>query len=158
MSELAHSGLEGAAVDEVIATLQAAYIRLVIDVRALPISRRKGFGKPALSAALADAGIGYLHLKALGTPKAGRDAARSGDRETFSRIFAAQMASAEAVADLARAAELVKAERACLLCFERDPAQCHRSIVADAIAERSEEHTSELQSLMRSSYAVFCLK
>lgn len=135
MSELATIGYEGAALGDVLATLQAADIRLVIDVRALPISRRKGFAKSALSAALADAGIGYLHLKALGTPKAGRDAARSGDRATFSRIFAAQMASAEAVADLARAAELARAERACLLCFERDPAQCHRSIVADAIAE-----------------------
>lgn len=135
MSELATIGYEGAALGDVLATLQAADIRLVIDVRALPISRRKGFAKSALSAALADAGIGYLHLKALGTPKAGRDAARSGDRATFSRIFAAQMASAEAVADLARATELARAERACLLCFERDPAQCHRSIVADAIAE-----------------------
>src|SRR3546814_7703207 len=30
--------------------------------------------------------------------------------------------------------------------------------IGDQVSERSEEHTSELQSLMRISYAVFCLK
>src|SRR3546814_7958620 len=39
----------------------------------------------------------------------------------------------------------------------RTAARCHHD-VAYALAGRSEEHTSELQSLMRSSYAVFCLK
>ena len=137
MSELATIGYEGADPGDFIATLRAAGITLVIDVRELPISRRKGFAKSALSASLKEAGIGYLHLKGLGTPKAGREAARSGDRETFARIFAGHMASAEAVADLARAAALVEAERVCLLCLEREPALCHRSIVAAAIAADS---------------------
>src|SRR3546814_8705259 len=32
------------------------------------------------------------------------------------------------------------------------------ALAGERLAERSEEHTSELQSLMRISYAVFCLK
>src|SRR3546814_10580539 len=35
---------------------------------------------------------------------------------------------------------------------------CHGRMEGDGKVVRSEEHTSELQSLMRISYAVFCLK
>ena len=108
----------------------------MIDVREAPVSRRKGFSKKALAATLAEAGLDYVHLRALGTPKPGRDAARQGRLQEFHRIFAAQLATPEAQAGLARTVEIVDAGKSCLLCYERDPEACHRSLVLDALAER----------------------
>src|SRR3546814_6360597 len=42
--------------------------------------------------------------------------------------------------------------------FEQPTTAARAASLADVVAIRSEEHTSELQSLMRISYAVFCLK
>jgi uncharacterized protein (DUF488 family) len=136
MTAIATIGYEGAALDDLIAALRAARVATVIDVREAPVSRRKGFSKMALAAALAEAGLDYVHLRALGTPKPGRDAARQGDMERFHAIFAAQLATPEAQGALASAADTVRAAKACLLCYERDPEACHRSLVLDALAER----------------------
>lgn len=130
---LATIGYEGALLDDFIATLQAASVRLLIDVRELPISRRKGFAKGALSAALNSAGIGYLHLKGLGDPKPGRDAARAGDHAGFLKVFGAHLLSLPAQLDLGVAAGHAAAGGACLMCYERDHAGCHRKLVAEAI-------------------------
>ena len=132
---LATIGYEAADLADFIATLQAAGIYRLLDVRELPISRRKGFAKRALSEALADAGIEYVHLRGLGDPKNGRAAARAGDVARFKRVFTAHMASEAAQADLRRAAYLVVQGGACLMCYERDHATCHRSIVATAISD-----------------------
>ena len=126
-------GYEGVSLDEFIVSLQDAGIKRLLDVRELPLSRRKGFSKTSLSAALSSAGIEYVHLRGLGDPKPGRDAARSGDMPRFRRIFGAHMRTSKAQADLAVAAHLVTEGGTCLMCFERDHADCHRSIVADAI-------------------------
>ena len=64
-------GYEKTSWPDVLATLRAAGVAQVIDVRQLPLSRRAGFSKRQLAAGLAEAGIGYVHLRALGTP-AGR--------------------------------------------------------------------------------------
>lgn len=132
--ELATIGYEGADIDDFIATLQAADVTLLIDVRELPISRRKGFAKTALSSALTNAGIGYLHLKGLGDPKPGREAARAGDFKRFRKIFLKHMSSESAQGDLERAMTHSVAEKVCLMCYERDPKTCHRAIVANAIS------------------------
>lgn len=71
-------GYEGATVAEFIAALTGAGVERLIDVRALPLSRRPGFSKTALKAALHEAGIECVYLRALGTPADGRDAARAG--------------------------------------------------------------------------------
>jgi uncharacterized protein (DUF488 family) len=126
-------GYEGSTLPAVIAALRAAGVRHLIDVRAVPLSRKPGFSKRLLCASVEEAGLRYTHLRGLGTPKAGRDAARRGDAATMGRIFRAHMEEPEAQADLARAAALAGAEPVCLLCFERDPAHCHRSIVADLL-------------------------
>jgi uncharacterized protein (DUF488 family) len=130
-------GYEGAALDQCIATLKAAGVELVVDVREAPWSRKPGFSKGALAAALAEAGLGYLHIRALGTPKPGRVAARSGDVAGMERIFHAHMAGAEAQAGLAQALATAHERPSCLLCYERDPRHCHRSIVADAMAAQA---------------------
>ncbi len=100
----------------------------------MPQSRKPGFSKRQLGAGLDGRGLRYLHLRDLGTPKPGRDAARRGDHATMRRVFAGQMATAGAQAALTEAVAVARAAPACLLCFEHDPAHCHRAIVADAIS------------------------
>ena len=130
-------GYEGSMLDDFIATLEAASVRLLIDVRQLPISRRKGFAKGALSTALDSAGIGYLHLKGLGDPKPGRDAARSGDHDRFLKVFSEHMLTSGAQAHLSVAVGHAMAGGACLMCYERDHTSCHRKLVAEAIHAKS---------------------
>ena len=133
-SALMTVGYEGCAIGDVIKRLRAAGIELLIDVRAVPRSRKPGFSKRQLSAGLAEAGIDYVHLQGLGTPKPGRDAVRAGHPERMVAIFRDHMTSDRAIADLANARDLARRKRACLLCFERDPAQCHRRLVAEMIS------------------------
>lgn len=126
-------GYEGATPDALIAALRAAGVETLVDVRALASSRRPGFAKTALSAALEGAGIGYLHLRALGTPAEGRAAVRAGKPAVMRRIFAAHLAGDEPQAALANLTDLAQRQRVCLLCLEADPAQCHRTLVAEAV-------------------------
>lgn len=126
-------GYEGATVDAFLAALAAAGVRRVIDVRALPLSRRPGFSKTPLAAALREAGIDYQHLKALGTPKRGRDAAKKGDVATLRAVYAEQLALPEAELATARMLELAAEQTSALLCFERDPCHCHRTLLMQAV-------------------------
>lgn len=135
MGEIFTIGYEGAAVEDFTATLRLAKVDLVVDIRELPISRRKGFSKGALAAALEAEGIGYEHLKGLGDPKEGRDAAKSGRFEEFVAIFTAHMQTEIARADLEKAIDLVSGKKACLLCYERDFKTCHRNIVSERISD-----------------------
>jgi len=112
-----------------LAALQDADIETVIDVRELPNSRRAGFSKSMLKANLATAGIEYVHLKALGTPKAGRTAHRSGDMAGFWRIVDDALDRPEARLALEHAAMLARSKCACLMCFEHDWRECHRASV-----------------------------
>lgn len=121
-------GYEGATVGEFIAALEAAGVKLVADIRALPLSRRPGFSKTPLKAALGEAGIAYVHLRALGTPAAGREAARKGRQAELERIYRGQLDLPEAMAQSARLRDLAAATPTALLCFEREPAGCHRSL------------------------------
>jgi uncharacterized protein (DUF488 family) len=106
-------------------------------VRALANSRRPGFAKTSLSAALTEAGIRYEHAKALGTPAEGRAAVRAGRPAEMRRIFGTHMLGLEAQAALAGLSNRVGHETICLLCLEADPAQCHRTLVAEAVAAAS---------------------
>jgi uncharacterized protein (DUF488 family) len=133
MPELFTIGYQGSILDAVVASLRAAGVTHLVDVRAVPQSRKPGFSKRLLGGTLEAAGIRYTHLRGLGTPKAGRDAVRHGDVAAMHRIFRAHMHETAAQVDLARAAEIAAAEPACLLCFERDHTNCHRQIVADML-------------------------
>lgn len=127
-------GYEGTTVEQFLDTLRAAGVELLIDVRAVASSRRPGFAKSRLAENLQGAGIGYLHLRALGTPADGRAAARAGRHAEMRRIFAGQLETREAEEALGVVGGLVReGQRVCLLCFEADPAHCHRSLVADAL-------------------------
>ncbi len=127
-------GYEQAAQAQVISALKAAGVKLVIDVRAVAASRRAGFSKSILASSLKDEGIDYLHFKALGTPKAGREAARAGRTGEMHAIFEAHLAEPEATVALAETAEIAAARPAALLCYEADPGHCHRRILTDRLA------------------------
>lgn len=126
-------GYEGATPAGLVAALKQAGVVTLVDVRAIANSRRPGFAKRALSAAMAEAGIGYVHLPALGTPASGRQAARSGKPEVMRRIFGAHLAGTEPQAALAELRDLAARQPVCLLCLEADPKNCHRTLVAQAL-------------------------
>lgn len=129
-------GYERASLDGLVATLKARGVAVLLDVRDLPLSRRAGFSKRPLSAGLEEAGIGYVHLKGLGTPKEGRVAAHQGDMDRFWSIVEAKLTSPEAEHDLSRAATLARERLACLLCVEASPHVCHRRRVAEMLHDR----------------------
>jgi uncharacterized protein (DUF488 family) len=138
-------GYEGATLPEFIATLEWRGVTLVTDVRAIAVSRRKGFSKSALSAALAERSIRYVHLRELGDPKAGREAARAGYMQTFRDIYSTQLASQRAQDELAALVEITKSETACLLCYEADARDCHRSLIVEALRGFLEVEVEHLQ-------------
>ena len=131
-------GYEGATVAEFLAALRDAGVKRVIDVRALPLSRRPGFSKTPLRAALEEAGIEYVHLRALGTPADGRAAARAGRQADLERIYAGQLELPEAIAQGAQMLGLAAEQPSALLCFEREPASCHRRLLIEAVAPDAE--------------------
>ena len=127
-------GYESSTQADVIAALATAGVKQVIDVRAVPLSRKPGFSKNILKAGLAEAGIGYVHLKALGTPPAGREAARKGRWAELEEIYAGQLELPEAMAQSAEMLSLAGEKPSALLCFERQPSECHRSLLLAAVA------------------------
>ena len=131
-------GYEGATVREFVAALRDAGVERVIDVRALPLSRRPGFSKTPLKGALEEAGIEYVHLKALGTPSDGRTAARAGRHAEMARIYSGQLELPEAMVQSAQMLELAAEKPSALLCMEREPEHCHRSLLLKAVAEDAE--------------------
>jgi uncharacterized protein (DUF488 family) len=126
-------GYEGLAIDGFIARLKKAGVTVVVDVRELPLSRKKGFSKRAFAAALHDAGIAYTHLSIFGCPRPIRNQYRiDGNWKRYERAFTSYLATqASAVAGLAK---FSKTAKACLVCFEADFNFCHRSLVARATA------------------------
>ena len=108
----------------------------VIRGDAVPLSRKPGFSKNVLAAGLHETGIDYVHLKALGTPPAGREAARKGRFAEMERIYAEQLETPEATLQAAQLADLAAEKPSALLCFERDPAHCHRSRITERLQER----------------------
>ena len=121
--------------------LKRAGVTQVIDVRALPLSRRPGFSKTPLRLALAEEGIGYVHLRALGTPASGREAARKGRTAELERIYAGQLELPEAIAAAAQLRELVAGQPSALLCYEREPQGCHRSmLIREVLPDAAVEH------------------
>lgn len=119
----------------VLDALRLAGATLLIDVRAVAASRRPGFAKSQLAAGVSTIGVGYLHLRGLGTPPDGRLAARSGHHDELRRIYGLHLETVEAQRDLAQLAAIVEAgQRVCLLCLERQPHHCHRALVAERLA------------------------
>jgi uncharacterized protein (DUF488 family) len=117
--------------------LTAAGVDLLIDVRAVAASRRPGFSKTALRNGLAEHGIDYLHLRPLGTPAAGRQAARAGRTAEMRAIYADQLETPEALVAMEQVLDAAGERRAALLCFEKDAPGCHRSMLAERMLART---------------------
>jgi len=131
-------GYEKATQAEFIAALEKAGVKRIIDVRAVPLSRRPGFSKNILAASLAEHGIDYVLLKALGTPPEGREAARKGKHDVLERVYAGQLEHPEAMVQAAQMLDLAAEKPSALLCFERDPAGCHRTLLLRSVAADAE--------------------
>lgn len=130
-------GYEGLDLERLTAALRMAGVTLLADVRAVANSRKRGFSKGALKAGLEEAGVGYAHLRALGTPKAGREAARADDAALMRRIYCdAVLDTADGGSALDDLEALACAAPTCLLCFERDPARCHRRVLSERLEAR----------------------
>ena len=131
-------GYEGSTQAEFISALKKAGVERIIDVRAVPLSRKPGFSKNILKNGLAEAGIEYVHLKALGTPAEGREAARKGRHADLERIYAGQLELPEAIVAGAEMRELAAEKPSALLCYEREPSGCHRTLLLRWVAPDAE--------------------
>lgn len=131
-------GYEGATQSEVLAALSAAGVKMLADVRAVPLSRRPGFSKNILAAGLREAGIDYIGLKHLGTPPEGREAARKGNHARLAEVYAGQLELPEALAHMAQLRSLASEQPTALLCFEREPSGCHRTLLIQAAFPEAE--------------------
>jgi uncharacterized protein (DUF488 family) len=130
-------GYEQTPAKTVLDELEQAGVKLLVDVRAVASSRRPGFSKNQLAAGLDERGISYLHLRGLGTPRDGREAARSGKFDTLHKIYNRHLKSPQAREELDELSSLVlKSGPVCILCYERDHRHCHRQWIAEIIEER----------------------
>jgi|SRR5687768_8589325 len=125
-------GYEGRALDELIAILASHGIERVIDVRELPLSRRRGFSKTPLGDALGAAGIEYVHVRAAGNPY--RRLKDEIPRDELLAKYKAHIAKAHDA--VAAVVDEARGHRVALLCFEADPDQCHRSLLAPRVAKQ----------------------
>lgn len=138
-------GYEGTEIGNFVATLVTAGVSLVVDIRDVAHSRKRGFSKRSLEQHLADAGLGYVHVRALGDPKPGREAAKSGDYDRFRQIFTSHLRTEGAKAALRETGDLLRNDTTCLLCFEHDHSVCHRAIVAERLAAATGTRVYHLQ-------------
>jgi uncharacterized protein (DUF488 family) len=129
-------GYEKTLLKDVISTLATTHVATLIDVRDRPISRRPGFSKRQLAAAIEDAGMRYVHLQPLGTPPEGRLAGRRREWDRFWGIVEEKLARPEAELALQEAAEIAGAAPSCLVCYEADWQVCHRRRVAEILVQR----------------------
>lgn len=124
-------GYEGLDIDAFISRLQVVGVKTIVDVRELPLSRKKGFSKTALAESLKRHGIAYFHAPALGCPKQIRNRYRmDGDWQTYARDFQRYLATQDNM--VSQLAGMARSSIVCLICFEADFNFCHRSYVARA--------------------------
>jgi uncharacterized protein (DUF488 family) len=128
-------GYEGLKIDDFMSLVTGHGVQTVVDVRQLPLSRKRGFSKTALAETLKRSGVDYAHMVSLGCPRSVRDAYRAdGNWGRYTVGFMAHLRTqADAIAQLA---ELAQASRCALLCFEADFNLCHRSMVAEAVRDK----------------------
>jgi uncharacterized protein (DUF488 family) len=138
-------GYEQTPAKAVLDELERTGVKLLVDVRAVAASRRPGFSKNQLAAGLQERGISYLHLRGLGTPKDGRDAARGGKFDVLHKIYAKHLKTPQAKEELDELSALVrKSGPVCILCYERDHLHCHRRWIAEIIEARDKVKVENL--------------
>jgi DNA-binding Xre family transcriptional regulator len=129
-------GYEGRLIHEFVAGLRERGTEVLVDVRLNPISRRSGFSKTALRAALSEVGIGYVHLRALGNPKANRPGFANADPTPARETYRALLQAPAAAEELQQLRELVGKHRVAVMCFEADETRCHRQVILEELRGR----------------------
>lgn len=129
-------GYEGMTLDALVDRLAGAHVSVLVDVRLNAVSRKPGFSKKRLTAALEDAGIEYVHEKALGNPQDNRDSFRNGDGESGRSRMRAMLNNGGGEA-LNRLVDLASNQRVAVLCVERDHSRCHRDVITGMAVERN---------------------
>jgi uncharacterized protein (DUF488 family) len=125
-------GYEGADIHTFTTVLKVNNVTTLIDVRELPLSRKKNFSKSALAAAMEGSRISYLHLRALGCPREIRnDYHADGNWRLYSKRFNAYLGTQ--VDALDELQSICRLQNCCLVCFEADYRRCHRSLVTAAL-------------------------
>lgn len=110
-------------------------ITLLVDVRELPLSRKRGFSKSQIREYLGSLDIGYFHMRSLGSPRSIRkELKETGDYERFFEQYREHLSSQREA--LAALEELVENQSVCLMCYEKDPHKCHRSVIAKELSDR----------------------
>ena len=135
MTTLFTIGYEGSEISLFIDQLLEKGVRVLADVRALPLSRKPGFSKTRLSAHVEEVGIRYHHFPELGDPKEGRQAARAGNHTEFRRIYISHLLGRHQQLALNELARIAANDATSMMCFEREPRLCHRSIIAERMRE-----------------------
>lgn len=135
-------GYEGSSISEFINTLKHSGVGVLLDVREIPLSRKKGFSKTALATAAIKAGIEYRHEKLLGSPKPIRDKLRrDGDYKSYFKAFDTYLQTQTEF--LNQLTKNIKGN-VVLMCYERDPLTCHRLSVAKKLEKITGRKTKHL--------------
>ena len=127
-------GYEGLSLPDFVKALEKAGVGCLADIRKIAYSRKPGFSKDPLRAALAAAGIQYVHLEGLGNPLKGREATPGTDYRT---AYENHLKDPVAQRDLAKLIEIMEGCPTCLMCFEKDHKDCHRHLTALAVQGRT---------------------
>ncbi|MGI8792301.1 MAG: DUF488 domain-containing protein [Acidimicrobiales bacterium] len=128
-------GYEGFTVDSLAERLATAGVTVLVDVRLNAISRRPGFSRRALEAAMREAGIEYIHERDLGNPRDNRDAFRKGDGAAGRARMRSLLKNGGGFA-LDRLVNLAQDARVAVMCVERDRHRCHRDVVTEMVTEQ----------------------
>lgn len=128
-------GYEGTNIDNFLTTLKDSGVTVLVDVRAMPLSRKKGFSKSRLKEAVESAGITYIHLRELGAPKEVRNNLKAtGNWQDYVHHYEAYLATQQEALNLL--ASQAQNTEVCLMCFEADPLTCHRSLISKELENR----------------------
>jgi uncharacterized protein (DUF488 family) len=125
-------GYEGASVEQVFRALKEAGADALIDVRA-DVGRRPEFSRDRLSADSYGNGLGYWAFPMMGVSREQRRLVRAG-RKTLEEVYVQVLMKGDARTFLTLFKDAIRlGRRPCLLCYERDAAGCHRSLLANAL-------------------------
>jgi uncharacterized protein (DUF488 family) len=138
-------GYEGLEVRALVERLAQARVSVLVDVRLNPVSRRPGFSRKPLEAALAEAGIQYVHEPDLGNPQDNRDSFRRGDGTAGRRRMRTILSNGSG-STLRRLVDLARERPIALMCVERDRRRCHRDVITEMVTEI--EPTIEVEQIL----------
>jgi uncharacterized protein (DUF488 family) len=115
--------------------LREAGVERLIDVRELPISRRRGYAKTALGETMKAEGIEYLHMRDLGNPKPYRDLYKSGKVDEGRELYTAYLHEEQREA-LELLASILPQKKTALMCVEHDASVCHRTVILESLGSQ----------------------